>query len=145
MNNVEQRSKKYVSFHMFETFNPIFKDNILVQGLWHEASGEIRYEAILAEDKNGNQKILDKVGEKWSAFQTINFKNNSQPYYVLLSPELELLNKPLQYTDTETYYSWLDEGLKNFKSKVYFLYMLAIYPASIAKTTDGSITSSCVK
>ena len=77
--------------------------------------------AIFILITKGNQKILDKVGEKWSAFQTINFKNNSQPYYVLLSPELELLNKPLQYTDTETYYTWLAEGLKNFNNKPYFL------------------------
>ena len=78
-------------------------------------------EIIVLKDKNGNQKILDKVGEKCSAFQTINFKTNTQPYYVLLSPELELLNKPLQYTYTETYYTWLSEGLKNFNNKSYFL------------------------
>ena len=78
-------------------------------------------DSIVLKDKNGNEKILDKVGEKWSAFQTINFKNNSQPYYVLLSPDLQLLNKPLQYTDTETYYEWLSEGLENFKSVNYFL------------------------
>ena len=69
---------------------------------------------IILKDKNGNEKTLKKVGEKWSAFQTINFKNNSQPYYVLLSPNLEVLNKPIQYTDTETYQSWLSEGLDNF-------------------------------
>lgn len=55
MDNVNERSKKYVSFHMFETFNPIFTNNIMVQGLWHEAGGDIRYEAILAEDENGDQ------------------------------------------------------------------------------------------
>ena len=27
----------------------------MVQGLWHEAGGDIRYEAILAEDENGDQ------------------------------------------------------------------------------------------
>ena len=70
---------------------------------------------IILTDKNGNEKTLKKVGEKWSAFQTINFKNNSQPYYVLLSPNLEVLNKPIQYTDTDTYQSWLSEGLENFK------------------------------
>ena len=68
--------------------------------------------SIIFDD--GNEKTLKKVGEKWSAFQTINFKNNSQPYYVLLSPNLEVLNKPIQYTDTETYQSWLSEGLDNF-------------------------------
>lgn len=75
MNNVEQRSKKYVSFHMFETFNPIFKDNIMVQGLWHEASGEIRYEAILAEDKNGNQisylfPIFDPESSEFDGYES---------------------------------------------------------------------------
>jgi len=69
---------------------------------------------IILKDKNGNEKALEKVGEKWSAFQTLNFKNNSQPYYVLLSPTLEVLNKPIQYTDTETYKSWLSEGLEKF-------------------------------
>ena len=86
-----------------------------------DPEGDTILNDLVLKDKNRNQKILDKVGEKWSAFQTINFKNNSQPYYVLLSPELELLNKPLQYTDTETYYTWLAEGLKNFNNKSYFL------------------------
>ena len=51
-------------------------------------------DVITLRDKNGNKKILEKVGEKWSAFQTLNFKNNSQPYYVLISPELNILNPP---------------------------------------------------
>ena len=73
-------------------------------------------EIILLKDKNGNEKILDKVGEKWSAFQTLNFQINSQPYYVLLSPNLDILNKPIQYTDTDTYYDWLIDGLNKFKN-----------------------------
>jgi len=73
-------------------------------------------EVIILRDKNGNEKILDKVGEKWSAFQTLNFQNNSQPYYVLLSPNLDILNKPIQYTDTDTYYNWLTDGLNKFKN-----------------------------
>lgn len=73
-------------------------------------------EIILLRDKYGNEKILDKVGEKWSAFQTLNFQNNSQPYYVLLSPNLDILNKPIQYTDTDTYYDWLIDGLNKFKN-----------------------------
>ena len=73
-------------------------------------------EIILLRDKNGNEKTLDKVGEKWSAFQTLNFQNNSQPYYVLLSPNLDILNKPIQYTNTDTYYDWLIDGLNKFKN-----------------------------
>ena len=65
--------------------------------------------------ENGKLKKIKTVGDKWSTFQSINFKNASQPYYVLLSPELEVLNTTQQYTDKETYYAWLKKGLTNFK------------------------------
>ena len=65
--------------------------------------------------ENGKLKKIKTVGDKWSTFQSINFKNASQPYYVLLSPEIEVLNTTQQYTDKETYYAWLKKGLTNFK------------------------------
>ena len=63
---------------------------------------------------NGKIKKIQTVGDKWSTFQVINFKNASQPYYVLLSPDLEVLNNAQQYTDRDTYNNWLQEGLQNF-------------------------------
>tara|TARA_R110002126_G_scaffold291479_2_gene453060 strand:- start:29943 stop:31910 length:1968 start_codon:yes stop_codon:yes gene_type:complete len=63
---------------------------------------------------NGNIKKIKTVGDKWSTFQVINFKNASQPYYVLLNSDLEILNNAQQYTDRDTYYNWLQEGLQNF-------------------------------
>jgi thiol:disulfide interchange protein len=65
--------------------------------------------------ENGRIKKIKTVGDKWSTFQVINFKNASQPYYVILSPNLEILNTAQQYTDKETYFSWLQKGLQNFK------------------------------
>lgn len=65
---------------------------------------------------NGKTKDIKTVGDKWATFQVINFKNASQPYYVLMSPELEILNSAQQYTDIETYYSWLLKGLQSFKN-----------------------------
>ena len=99
-----------------KVYDLINNEFILISLYVDDRSALSRDEIIVLRDKNGNEKILNKVGEKWSAFQTVNFKNNSQPYYVLLSPNLDLLNKPLQYTDTDTYFSWLNEGLKNYKS-----------------------------
>jgi thiol:disulfide interchange protein DsbD len=104
-----------------KVYDLINNDFVLISLYVDDRSDLSSEDIIVLKDKNGNEKILDKVGEKWSAFQTINFKNNSQPYYVLLSPDLQLLNKPLQYTDTETYYEWLSKGLENFKSVNYFL------------------------
>jgi len=32
-----------------------------------------------------------------------------------MSPDLEVLHKAEQYTDRDTYYTWLKEGLQQFK------------------------------
>ncbi|KOY51408.1 protein-disulfide reductase DsbD family protein [Polaribacter dokdonensis] len=66
--------------------------------------------------ENGKLKQIKTVGDKWSTFQVINFKNASQPYYVLLSPDLEVLNSAQQYTNRDTYYTWLKDGLENFNT-----------------------------
>ena len=98
-----------------KVYDMINNEFILISLYVDDRSDLNQDQIIILTDKNGNEKTLKKVGEKWSAFQTINFKINSQPYYVLLSPNLEVLNKPIQYTDTDTYQSWLSEGLENFK------------------------------
>lgn len=65
--------------------------------------------------ESGRVKAIETIGEKWGTFQTINFNAASQPFYVLLSPELEVLNAPIQYTDKDTYRAWLLEGLETYK------------------------------
>lgn len=61
---------------------------------------------------SGRVKTIETVGQKWGTFQTINFNAASQPYYVLLSPNLEILNEAVQYVDVETYEAWLKSGLE---------------------------------
>lgn len=58
------------------------------------------------------KKKIRTIGNKWATFQTQVFNNNSQPYYVMLSPEGKLLGNPVGYTpDVEEYESFLDCGL----------------------------------
>ncbi|MFD2823774.1 protein-disulfide reductase DsbD family protein [Lacinutrix iliipiscaria] len=65
---------------------------------------------------NGSLKNIKTIGDKWATLQTLNFASNSQPFYVLLNHDMELLNYTNAYeTDDEAYYDWLMEGLKNFK------------------------------
>ena len=60
-------------------------------------------------------KKIKTIGDKWAAFQTINFKNNSQPYYVLMDSNYNLLQTPIGYTPSEPVYrKWLEEGLAVF-------------------------------
>ena len=64
---------------------------------------------------NGNVKTIKTYGDKWATFQIVNFKNASQPYYILMNADLEVLNSPQQYTDRDTYFNWLQKGIENFK------------------------------
>ncbi|MEJ2584182.1 MAG: cytochrome c biogenesis protein CcdA [Robiginitalea sp.] len=65
---------------------------------------------------SGRQKRIETVGDYWSTFQNQNFGAVSQPFYVLLSPELEILAPPVQNTDVASYQAWLREGLSEFRS-----------------------------
>lgn len=64
--------------------------------------------------ESGRIKHIETIGQKWGTFQTINFQAASQPYYVLLSPNLEVLNSAIQYTDRDAYRKWLLAGLDRF-------------------------------
>ena len=65
---------------------------------------------------NGTIKKIRTYGDKWSTFQSVNFKNASQPYYILMNASLDILNTPQQYTDITTYKNWLEKGIENFKN-----------------------------
>lgn len=66
--------------------------------------------------KTTGKKVIT-IGNKWSDFETTQFKTNSQPYYVLTDLEGNLLTAPKAYdSSTERYISFLNEGLKNFNT-----------------------------
>ncbi|MFD1063318.1 protein-disulfide reductase DsbD family protein [Winogradskyella litorisediminis] len=66
---------------------------------------------------NGTLKRVETIGDKWATLQTVNFENNSQPYYALLNHDLELLNTTNAYEPNEDiYFEWLETGLKNFEA-----------------------------
>ena len=61
-------------------------------------------------------KVLKYTGQKWSELQILKYKTNAQPYYVLMDHNEKDLNKPSAYNpDSNAYYNWLQEGVRNFK------------------------------
>lgn len=67
---------------------------------------------------NGSIKKIKTIGDKWATFQTVNFQNNSQPFYVLMDTDLNLLNSPIGYTsDAKEYLAWLKQGLQKLDSE----------------------------
>ena len=69
--------------------------------------------------KSGAKVTINTVGTKWSLFQTENFNASSQPWYVAMSPNEQLLTAPVGYVPNATEYAaWLKCGLDAFeKSK----------------------------
>jgi len=68
---------------------------------------------------NGTIKKIKTVGDKWATLQTINFENNSQPFYVLLDHNMKLLNHITAYTPSiDEYYNWLKTGLDHFNGQL---------------------------
>lgn len=68
--------------------------------------------------KDGAQRTIKTVGDKWSMFETENFRNNAQPLYAILDTDEKLLNYPVGYTPTAAeYFGWLQCGLEAFGKK----------------------------
>ena len=98
-----------------EIYN-LLKDNYVLISLYVDDRKELpEAQQFSFKYDSGRVKKISTVGQKWGTFQTINFNAASQPYYVLMSPDLEILNSSIQYTDIATYEQWLKTGIQNFK------------------------------
>ena len=63
-------------------------------------------------EENGRKYALTTVGEKWSYLQRHKFSSNSQPYYVVLDTDGQLLSGPFAYNeDKEAFLAFLRRGL----------------------------------
>jgi thiol:disulfide interchange protein DsbD len=65
------------------------------------------------EYNSGRIRKIETIGQKWAAFQAINFNSVAQPHYILMMPDGTVLAPPQQYTDIPTYLKWLKNGLSN--------------------------------
>ncbi|MBX2929112.1 MAG: thioredoxin family protein [Saprospiraceae bacterium] len=70
-------------------------------------------EAVLWS-KHRNEKLRN-VGNKWTDFQVVNFLQNTQPLYVLITPDEQVLTPPRGYKEgIKEYVNFLDCGLFAF-------------------------------
>ena len=67
---------------------------------------------------DGSKKEIKTIGDKFATLQSENFKNASQPFYVVISPDEKLLNYPVGYTpNPKEYAAWLQCGLDAYKKQ----------------------------
>ncbi len=96
---------------------PILQNEVILASLYvddKEALPESEQTSI--DMGNGQKKKVKTIGDKWSLFQQINFNNNSQPHYVLVSPDGKVINTPVSgYMPKEDFKQFLECGINYFK------------------------------
>ena len=96
----------------------LLKDNFIIISLYVDDRKKLDIsDQFDYQYPNGSIRKINTVGKKWATFQAINFKTASQPFYILMNPDGTLLNTPIQYVDSKTFYKWLEIGLEN-QSKI---------------------------
>ena len=93
----------------------ILNNEIVLVSLYVDDRNELLEENKFSIKRlNGSIKNIKTIGQKWSTFQYLNFKTASQPFYVLITFDGEILNEPIQYADKTAFKKWLNKGLKNY-------------------------------
>jgi thiol:disulfide interchange protein DsbD len=92
----------------------LLNENYIIISLYVDDRKELYKDAQFNyQYSDGRIKKINTVGKKWATFQAINFQTASQPFYVQMTSDGNLLNSPKQYTDVATFRAWLEKGLKN--------------------------------
>jgi thiol:disulfide interchange protein len=97
----------------------LLKEKYIIVSLYVDDKKELpAAEQFTYTGKDGQQKEIVTVGDKWATFETENFKNNAQPWYAILNTNEALLTHPVGYVPNEKeYLQWLQCGADTFYNK----------------------------
>ena len=101
-----------------EVYN-LLKEKFIIVSLYVDDKKKLpAAEQFTYTSKDGSQKEITTVGDKWATFETENFRNNAQPWYAIMNTEEQLLNHPVGYVpDEKQYLAWLQCGADAFFQK----------------------------
>lgn len=96
---------------------PVLQNDVILASLYVDDRDELPEAEKTSIDMGGGQKKKVKtVGDRWSMFQQANFNNNSQPHYVLLTPDGQVINTPVSgYMPKEDFKQFLECGVDYYK------------------------------
>ena len=92
----------------------ILKNKVVLVSLYVDDKRELPKEEQYVSKETGKEIVT--IGNKWSDYQITRYKNNAQPYYIILDSVGKDISKPVGYTpDVEEYKKWLEDGISKFK------------------------------
>lgn len=98
---------------------PILQNDLIIASVYVDDKEELpENEQIKIDMGEGQMKKIKTIGDKWSLFQQVNFNNNSQPHYVLVTPDQKVINIPVSgYMPKEDFKKFLKCGIDFYKNK----------------------------
>lgn len=96
---------------------PILQNDIILASLYVDDKEELPEDQKTKIDLgDGQVKKVKTIGDRWSLFQQVNFNNNSQPHYVLITPDGKVINTPVSgYMPKEDFKKFLECGVNFYK------------------------------
>ena len=92
----------------------ILKDQVVLVSLYVDDKRELPKEEQYVSKETGKEIVT--IGNKWSDYQITRYKNNAQPYYIILDSDGNDITQQIGYTpNAEEYKKWLEEGISKFK------------------------------
>lgn len=101
-----------------EVYNYIRENYILVSLYVDDKENLPIEQRFTYTTKDGSKKEIITIGDKWATFEAENFNQVTQPLYVILNTQQQLMNNPVGYTpDAKEFRSWLQCGKQAFDKK----------------------------
>ncbi|MCJ8153591.1 thioredoxin family protein [Chryseobacterium sp. SSA4.19] len=96
---------------------PILQNDVVLASLYVDDKEELPEDQKTKIDLGeGQVKKVKTIGDRWSLFQQVNFNNNSQPHYVLITPDGKVINTPVSgYMPKEDFKKFLECGVNYYK------------------------------
>jgi thioredoxin-related protein len=92
------------------------KENFVIVALYVDDKSKLPESDWVTSKIDG--KVKKSLGRKYADFQQYRFKINSQPYYVLLDNNENMLVKPKAYDlDVNNFIDFLDKGTREFNNR----------------------------
>jgi thiol:disulfide interchange protein DsbD len=92
----------------------LLKDKVVLVSLYVDDKRELPKEEQYVSKETGKEIVT--IGNKWSDYQITRYKNNAQPYYIILDSDGNDITQQIGYTpDADVYKKWLEEGISKFK------------------------------
>ena len=97
---------------------PLMNDEVIIASVYVDDKEVLPENEQTKIDMGGGQmKKIKTVGDRWSMFQQVNFNNNSQPHYVMITPDQKVINTPVSgYMAKDDFKKFLQCAIEYYKN-----------------------------